>query len=215
MRTERTLPPGTKHDILRLLVKQELSAHTMADRLGVSPAAVRQHLDTLRALGLIMRRKQVTRPSRPTYLYQLSPLGQRAFPKRYDLFLELMIEVLLERHGADSVAELVEAAARRLAERVRERFQRIDAPTRWALLVDWLEEELTWQADVAHEPEGGRRITVHQCPYHDVSRWCPAVCGVFFGTLIQALYGDVPVEHALAPSGPACCSFRIAALAGG
>lgn len=209
MSTKRALPPGTKHDILKLLVKQEFSARGLADRLGVSPAAVRQHLDTLSALGLVMRRKLLTQPGRPTYLYQLSPLGQRAFPKRYDLLLGLVIEVLLERHGTDSVAELVDAAARRHAGRVRERFQRADASARWELLVDWLEEELTWQADVAHEPEGGRRITIHHCPFRDISRGYPAVCGVFFRTLIQVLYGDVPVEHVPAPSGPACCSLRI------
>jgi hypothetical protein len=39
----------------------------------------------------------VTRPSRPTYLYRISAQGLRVFPKRYDLFLTLIIEVLAER----------------------------------------------------------------------------------------------------------------------
>lgn len=211
MKTDERLPPGTKHDILKLLVKQELSAHSLAERLGVSPTAVRQHLDTLRALGLVERRKLVTRPSRPTFLYRLSPLGQRAFPKRYELLLGLVVDVLLERHGPDAVAEVVGAAARRLAERVRGRLERADPRARWDLLVGWLEDELAWQADVADEPAGGRRITIHQCPFQDVSRAHPAVCGVFFRALIHALYGEVPVQHEPAAAGPACCSLRVAA----
>lgn len=179
----------------------------------MSPTAVRQHLDTLRALGLVARRKVVTRPSRPAYLYRLSPEGRRTFPKRYDLLLKLVIEGLLERGGVESVAQVIEAAARRLADRVRERFQDAGAPARWERLVGWLEEELAWEADVLGEPAGGHRITIHQCPFQDVSCGHPAVCGVFFRTLIRALYGDVSVEHLPAPSGPACCSLTIAASA--
>ena len=40
------LPIGTKQDILKLLIRQEFSADSLARTLGVSPAAVRQHLET-------------------------------------------------------------------------------------------------------------------------------------------------------------------------
>ncbi len=209
MRRAPDLPAGTKYDILKLLAKQELAADALAETLGVSGAAVRQHLDTLKALGLVERRKVVTQPSRPTYLYRLSSEGRRAFPKRYDLLLALLVEALLERHGADAVAEVVRAAATRLAGRVRGRFATADERRRWDLLLAWLEEELAWQADAVEEPDGARRVVIHQCPFQDVSRDHPAVCGVFFRTLIETLYGEVPVEHRPEPA-PACCSLRVA-----
>lgn len=201
--------PGTKHDIMKLLVKRELSAQGLAEVLGVSPTAVRQHLDTLEALGLVVRRKVVTQPSRPTYLYRLTPEGLRVFPKRYELLLGELIQVLIERHGPQAVTDLVDAAAQRLAQRVRERFQRADARARWDLLAEWLERELAWQADVAEEPGGGRRLTIHHCPFQDVSRAHPAVCGVFFTALVRALYGDVPVEHLPGAGGVTCCALRV------
>ena len=206
------LPEGTKHDIMNRLLRQELSAQSLAESLGVSAAAVRQHLDTLKALGLVVRRKVVTQPSRPTYLYRLSPHGIEAFPKRYDLLLSLLIDAMLERQGPHAVSDVVAAAARRLADRVRPRFGALDERRRWDLLVSWLEEELAWRADVAQEA-GARRITIHHCPFHEVSRHEPAVCGVFFRTLVQALYGDVGVEHIPAPGGPACCSLVIGSVA--
>jgi predicted ArsR family transcriptional regulator len=61
-------PTGTRLDILKYLLRQELSSQVLADKLGVSPAAIRQHLTTLEALRLVTRRKMVTQPSRPTYL---------------------------------------------------------------------------------------------------------------------------------------------------
>ncbi len=208
MRPAPDLPSGTKHDILKLLIRQELAADALAASLGVSGAAVRQHLDTLRALGLVDRRKVVTQPSRPTYLYRLSPAGQRAFPKRYDMLLALVIEALLDRHGEGGVAEVVAAAAERLAARVQGRFASADERQRWDLLLGWLEEELAWQADAGEESDGTRRVVIHQCPFQDISRDHPAVCGVFFRTLVEALYGAVPVEHRPEPA-PACCSLRI------
>ncbi|HEY3068526.1 MAG TPA: ArsR family transcriptional regulator [Methylomirabilota bacterium] len=203
------MPEGTKFDIMKLLLRRELSARSLAGELSVTPTAVRQHLETLYALGLVTRRKVITRPSRPTFLYRLSPGGAATFPKRYDLLLSLFVDVLLERHGVEWVALLVQDAARRLAERVRPRFDDADVDRRWPLLLDWLEEELAWHADVRVD-DGHHEIVIHQCPFREVSRVQPAVCGVFFRTLIQALYADVNVEHVGSVTGPACCHLRVA-----
>jgi len=202
-------PEGTKYDIMKLLLRQELSARALADHLDVTATAVRQHLETLHALGLVARRKVVTRPSRPTFLYRLSAGGAAAFPKRYDLLLSLFVEVLLERHGAEWMATVVADAARRLAGRVRPRFALADPRRRWALLIAWFEEELAWHADVAVD-DGHHQIVIHQCPFREISRLEPAVCGVFFRTLIQVLYADVHVEHVGSVTGPACCLLRVA-----
>jgi DeoR family suf operon transcriptional repressor len=205
------LPGGTKFEILSLLVRGEMSADDLAVRLGVSGAAVRQHLDTLQGMGLVDRRKVVTGPNRPTFLYRLSPEGERAFPKRYDLLLALVIEALLERRGEEAVTEVVAGAARRLAARVGGRFAEADEATRWGLLLEWLEAELAWRAEASGAPGGPRRIVIHHCPFQDVAAGHPEVCGVFFRTLVQALYGDVPVEHR-AERPAACCSLTVAPL---
>lgn len=108
------------------------------------------------------------------------------------------------------MAEVVAAAAERLAARVQGRFASAGERRRWDLLLGWLEDELAWRADARDETDGTRRVVIHQCPFQDVSRDHPAVCGVFFRTLVEALYGAVPVEHRPEPP-PACCSLRIAA----
>lgn len=195
-------PTGTKLDILKLLVRQELSAQQLADSLSVTAAAIRQHLETLEALGLVVKRKLVTQPSRPTFLYRLSPQGARAFPKRYDLMLGLVVDVLSERHGPAELDDVIRAAARRLAERASGRLGAAGSSHRWKQVADWLEQELAWHADV-HVANGGRRITIYQCPFQDVASDHPELCATFFSTLIGAVYGEVTVERA-AP--PACCA---------
>jgi DeoR family suf operon transcriptional repressor len=202
-------PSGTRLDILELLLKQELSSQSLALNLKVSPAAIRQHLGTLEALGLVSRRKVVTQPSRPTYLYRVSPQGMRVFPKRYDMLLTQMLEILAEQQGPDGAGALVEAAARRVAERAGGHVLRGGDEERWRHLLEWIETEFSWQATVDEQPEQGRRITIHQCPFQDLSKTQPDVCGVFFGTLIREACPPATVEHAPAPAEPAYCAFLV------
>ena len=175
----------------------------------MSSAAVRQHLTTLEALGLVVRRKLVTQPSRPTYLYRVSPQGMRIFPKRYDMLLAQMIGVLAERQGPEAVEQTIAAAARRVAEHAPSRVSGGPGPERWRRLLEWLETEFAWQADVAEAPSAPRRLTIHQCPFQDLSKVQPDVCGVFFGSLIRALCPGAVVDHADAPAMPACCAFLV------
>lgn len=195
---------------MKLLTKQELSAQSLAQTLGVSAAAVRQHLETLNALGLVNRRKVITKPSRPTFLYRLSRRGAETFPKRYDLLITLVIDVVRERDGANAVSDLVEAAAERLAGQLRTAVHAADPQQRWDSLMEWCEAELAWHADVAAGPNGGRRVRIHQCPFHAVARrHDPIVCGVFFRTLIRRLYEPVTVDHVPLSDGVACCDLVV------
>lgn len=203
-------PTGTRLEILELLLWQELSSQSLAERLNVSPAAIRQHLSTLEALGLVNRRKVITQPSRPTYLYRASPRGMRVFPKRYDLLLTQMLEILAEQTGPEGTGALVEAAARRVADQAGGQMIRGTDAERWRRLVEWIETEFSWQAAVEEEPGEVRRITIHQCPFQDLSKTQPDVCGIFFGTLIRQACPNATVEHAPAPAEPACCAFVVA-----
>jgi hypothetical protein len=45
-------------------------------------------------------------------------------------------------------------------------------------------------------------LAVLHCPFQDVARVHPAVCGVFLTTLVRALHGEVPVEHVPGVAGP-------------
>jgi predicted ArsR family transcriptional regulator len=205
----RPLPEGTKSDIMKLLSKQELSAQSLAEILRVSGAAIRQHLETLNALGLVSRRKVVTRPCRPTFLYRLSRRGAEAFPKRYDVLVTLFADVIRERGGTNALTDVVEAGAERLAAQRRNDFESVDAQSRWDSLIEWLETEFAWQADIVVGEDGARRIRTHQCPFHAVTRRLPTICEVFFRTLIRRLYEPVRVDHVPLSDGVGCCDFLV------
>lgn len=206
--TAERLPEGTKRGLLDLLVRQERTAEELADLLGVSPTAVRQHLATLAGLGLVERRKSGTRGGRPAFLYRLTAQAHRAYPKRHDLLVREIIEALIEREGEEEALAIVTAAARHLARKVQVGNGDPGAPRRLEVLAAWLEEEFAWEADVERRPNGGLRFVVHRCPFQAVSAEHPAVCGAFFRTLLEELTNAGPFVHRPLTDGIGCCALE-------
>lgn len=204
-----TLPSGTKREILDLLIREELGAQALAARLGVSPAAVRQHLATLQGAGLVERGRGEPQPGRPTYVYRLSPLARRTYPKRYDVLASELVDVLVDRHGESPALEIVAAAARRVAGRARALVTAGDVDRRWDLLMAWLEETFALEAEWEATGDGGRRIVVHHCPFQDIAADRPKVCGTFVTTLIGELLGGVDVTHEAADDPVRCCTLEV------
>lgn len=202
-----TLTTGTRDEILKLLSKQELTVAELAAKLELTPAAVRQHVAPLEALGWVEHHREVKGAHRPSHRYRLTGEGQNAFPKRYDLLLGEVLEVLLARQGTEQVQWVVQQAARRLADRVKKDVSDIDPARLWKRVTAWLETEMAWKADATAAPDGGHQFVIHQCPFRDVSQAHPELCGAFFTTLIGELTGQPPGYHAPAGEGPACCSI--------
>jgi DeoR family suf operon transcriptional repressor len=201
-----TLPEGTKRGLLDLLVREERTAEQLAGSLGVSATAVRQHLATLAGLGLVERRKAGSGSGRPAFLYRLSELGRRAYPKRHDLLAKQLIDTLLARQGVDWTLEIVREAARAVAGDAG-RMEGGDREERWRTALAWLEDELAWEAQLEHLPGGGRRVVLHQCPFRAVSLQHPEVCGVFLAALLELLTGDRPFVHHPIADGVRCCAL--------
>jgi DeoR family suf operon transcriptional repressor len=205
--TDDRLPEGTKRALLDLLVRQERTAEELARDLDVSATAVRQHLATLSGLGLVERRKADTQGGRPAFLYRLSTVGRRAYPKRHDLFARELISTLVEREGPEWTLGLVTDTARHVADEARAGISAANGGGLKAL-ARWLEAEFAWEADVEEGRDGGHRFIVHQCPFQAVSADYPAVCGAFFTTLLEQLTGEGPFVHRPIGDGICCCALE-------
>lgn len=202
------LPAGVKRTVLDLLLRAERTAEEIADEIGVTATAIRQHLGTLLGQGLVERRKAGTSAGRPAFLYRLSEAGRASYPKRHDLLSSELVATLLERDGREGTLAVVVEAARRMADANRRRFEGLTPEARWEAVLAWLESELAWEAEV-EEGNGARRVVLHQCPFRAVSAEHPAVCGAFLATLLERLTGAGPFVHHPIGDGLVCCALAI------
>src|SRR6266704_408733 len=78
--------------LLELKRAQPLTAKQLAEKLGVSPNAVRHHLKELEAGSLIVYGREQRGVGAPTFAYRLSAAGEALFPRAYEATLTQLPE---------------------------------------------------------------------------------------------------------------------------
>src|ERR1700754_5056145 len=116
---------GTRARVARLILELGPStASVIGSRLGLTPAAIRRHLDTLLAEGLIETRTARTYASRgrgrPARMFAITDAGRSAFEHAYDDLATSALRFLAERAGPGAVAEF----ARQQISELERRYQR-------------------------------------------------------------------------------------------
>jgi predicted ArsR family transcriptional regulator len=110
--------------VARLLLEQgPATAAALGERLGISPTAVRRHLDALVAEGLATDREQ--RPlagrqrgrGRPAREFLLTDSGRAQFPHAYDDLATAALRFLAETGGDAAVVAFAERGGRGAARR--------------------------------------------------------------------------------------------------
>ena len=94
---------GTRDRILEFIVQhRDARVEDLVDALGITSAAIRRHLDHLRADGFLDVRAVRQPTGRPYYAYQATELASGAMPPAYADLLERMLHSLGEREDVIS-----------------------------------------------------------------------------------------------------------------
>jgi predicted ArsR family transcriptional regulator len=203
------------------------SAADLAERLGLSPAAIRRHLDALVAAGHLVEREP--RPSaqrgrgRPARTYALTDAGRTALPHAYDDLASTALRYLQQTGGQDAVMAFAEHRATGLSTAL-DAAVTSGAPlvTRVQALAGALTEAgyaSTTQA-VGADPAAAQGIQLcqHHCPVAHVAAEFPQLCEAetralerVLGTYVQRLatiaHGDgvctthIPLQQHTATAG--------------
>lgn len=99
-----------------------VSARSLASMLGLTPAAVRRHLDALADSGLIIEHEIVTgrrARGRPARSFVLTDLGQEQMATTYDGVATAALRFMSERDGDAAVEEFADEQVRALEDRLR------------------------------------------------------------------------------------------------
>ena len=100
----------TRGQVARLILELGPStAATLGSRLGLTPAAIRRHLDNLLAEGLIETRTARTYGNRgrgrPAKVFVITDAGRSAFEHAYDDLATNALRFLAETAGPEAIAE--------------------------------------------------------------------------------------------------------------
>jgi predicted ArsR family transcriptional regulator len=194
-----------------------VTAAGLSVRLGLTPAAVRRHLDNLVGDGMIETRSARTYGSRgrgrPARLFAITDAGRSAFVHAYDDLATSALRFLAETAGPSAVA----AFARQQIAELERRYQPVVDAAAPDERVKALAAALSadgYAASASARPGsgGGDQLCQHHCPVAHVAAKYPQLCeaeteafGRLLGTPVQRLatiaHGDgICTTHVTPPS---------------
>jgi predicted ArsR family transcriptional regulator len=163
-----------------LLADGPLTTAELAHHLGISPAAVRRHLDQLTAEGAVSSREVPTigrqrGRGRPARSYLLTEVGRSRLPHRYDELAIQALDYLAKAAGPQAVEDF----ARRRAEAVIDPYRaELAAAPDVAGRAGILAKALTGSGFSAslHQVGVGQQLCQHHCPVGQVASKYPQLC---------------------------------------
>ena len=178
---------GTREAIARSILENGPStALALSERLGITPAGIRRHLDALESEGAIEAREpRVTVKAgrgRPSKVFVMTDRGRTSFEHSYDDLAISALRFIAQATGAGYSGSGVSAFARTRAEEMERKFtsrtkqgkaQRTQSDSTKAL-ADFLSDE--GYAASVHQLAVGAELCQHHCPIAHVAAEFPQLC---------------------------------------
>ena len=154
------------------------TASALGERLGLTPAAVRRHLDAMLAAGTIVAREAPARArrgrGRPPKLFALSDAGHAAGPTAYDAVAVAALRYLRESAGEAAVEDFARQRIAGWEARYASKIASLPLDERPAALAQALCDD--GYAATVHEGGIGVQVCQHHCPVQHVAEEFPALC---------------------------------------
>ena len=173
----------TRRQIMRMLLKHgPITASALGERLGISAAGVRRHLDILVGEGLCEIAQHRHRPAgttpgrgRPAKSFRLTYRGRSQFGHAYDKLAADALDALREVGGEEAVQQLAR-------KRIRAILTEIDAADGGADSIERTTQALAEAFDrhgyaaTVSRAGSGIQICQHHCPVAEVAADHPELC---------------------------------------
>jgi predicted ArsR family transcriptional regulator len=203
---------GTRARVARLILEHgPVAAAALGERLGLTSAAVRRHLDALLADGMIEPR--TVRPrgqrgrGRPAKLFAITDAGRSAFEHAYDGLAGSALRFLAERMGEEAVADFARTQVSGLVGRLEPIMAAVPADQRVQVLAQALSAE-GYAASATKAKSGGDQLCQHHCPVAHAAAEFPQLCEAETEAFAQLL--GTPVQRlATIAHGDGVCTTHV------
>jgi predicted ArsR family transcriptional regulator len=190
----------TRARVARLVLERgPITASGLGELVGLTPAAIRRHLDALLGEGMIEVRR--ARPQaqrgrgRPAKLFAITDAGRSVFVHAYDDLATSALRFLAETAGEQAVAQFAHRQIAELERRLRPVVSAVPPNQRVRMLAEALSGDgYAASAGKAPQAGGGDQLCQHHCPVAHVAAEFPQLCeaeteafGRLLGTPVQRL----------------------------
>ena len=200
---------GLRAEILVALKRapHALTVHELGQHFGLTPNALRRHLEQLEAEELVQHRREVRGVGAPVHAYSLTEAGDALFPQGYASVLASVLEAVRETSGTEGVIALARKQWARLAEQASPRLAELPLQERAQLFAE-LRSSQGYMAEAIAPADGEQttRVREYHCAIRDVAEQFPEIC-IAEQEFVERMLA-VPVErtaHIL--SGCSCCEY--------
>jgi len=171
-----------------------LSVDELSKRLEITRNAVRQHLASLEAAGLVAG--GTTRPSgggRPQQLYILTELGKEMSPRQYSWLAQLVVASVQREEGAKNMGKRMNEIGASVAQQIRSQYPGLTTHQEKVEKLAEVMDQLGYNARNATLPGGEAVIEADNCVFHTMAKKDLEICHLDMG--LMETFTDSKVEH--------------------
>jgi predicted ArsR family transcriptional regulator len=185
---------------------REVRVEELSEAMGISGAAVRRHLENLRADGLVDVHSVKQATGRPYYVFTPTERAIGGLSGVYETLLERIL------HGVDAQAGVTDSVASEMAATVAQRHRDEVAAARPGDRVQEVTVSLRAEGILEswHEERDGFHLVNGQCPYRKAAEVSKLPCESDRRT-IELLLGQEVMQLNRIVDGAATCEYLVAA----
>ena len=196
-----------RKQLLRYLLRNKpgASVDELAQAIGVTRTAVRQHLASLMRDRLVA--PGAVRPSggRPQRLYQLTEEGKEAFPRRYSWFAQLLVEEITKEYGSAGLRTRLGRIASAVVGQLRQQQPAMKKASTGEKveMLSGVMDELGYDARMGKDASGPT-IEADNCVFHELAMKHPEICHFDVSLLSGYTGAKVELHECMARGGHVC-----------
>ena len=201
----------TRRAIVKILKTQgPLDSAQLADQLGLTAMAVRQHLYALQSEGHVEAEERPVPIGRPAKHWRLTREADQLFPEAYAELNVSLIQALRDTFGEEGLDQVLVSRCARQRQDYAKRI-RASAPLDKKLKeLARVRTEEGYMAEVRREKDGSYLLLENHCPICAAANACQGFCSTELDLFRSVLGRGVAVErveHIVA--GDRRCAYRI------
>lgn len=208
------LQPGerkTRRAIVKILKMQgPLGSAQLAEQLGLTAMAVRQHLYALQSEGHVEAEERPVPIGRPVKHWRLTREADQLFPEAYAELNASLIEALLNTFGEEGMDRVLASRCGRQRKEYVNRIRASDSLEKKLKELARVRTEEGYMAEVRREKDGSYLLIENHCPICVAANACQGFCSTELDLFRSVLGREVDVEreeHIV--SGDRRCAYRV------